>query len=195
MVPVRMSEENVRVNRFLALGHQMGGQPVRAGAAVENQKVAAGRGQLDARGVAAEMVRARPRSGDRPSRSPESYFHASAAPLRAVSIDTTLDTTVRARPTPLRRCSPIQRLQVLPARHFPPAARSAMPTATRRPPRRAIIRCRPPPLRLRQRAFNRYFRHAAFIQGSEHSRPKPPVARQHSGSVLDDRLIGKTATE
>jgi hypothetical protein len=30
-----MSEENVRVNGFLALGHQLGGQPVRAGAAIK----------------------------------------------------------------------------------------------------------------------------------------------------------------
>ena len=36
VIPVRMSEENVRVNGFLALGHQLGGQPVRAGAAVKN---------------------------------------------------------------------------------------------------------------------------------------------------------------
>jgi len=28
VIPVRMSEENVRVNDFLALGHQLGGQPV-----------------------------------------------------------------------------------------------------------------------------------------------------------------------
>ena len=54
----------------------------RAGAAVKDQKVAVGGGQLDARGIAAEMVRARSRGGDRPPRSPETYFHESAAPLR-----------------------------------------------------------------------------------------------------------------
>src|SRR6266516_6758054 len=85
VIPVRMSEENVRVNGFLALGHQRGGQPVRAGAAVKNQKVAVDGGQLDAGGIAAEVVRARPGSGDRPPRSPETYSHESAAPLGEAS--------------------------------------------------------------------------------------------------------------
>jgi hypothetical protein len=55
---------------------------VGAGAAVKNQKVAVGSGQLDAGGIAAEVVRARPGGGDRPPRSPETYSHESAAPLR-----------------------------------------------------------------------------------------------------------------
>src|SRR6476620_10422232 len=74
VIPVRMSEENVRVNGSLALGHQLGGQPVRAGAAVKNQKVAVGSGKLDARGIAAEVVRARPGGGDRPPRSPRNVL-------------------------------------------------------------------------------------------------------------------------
>src|ERR1700682_295785 len=85
VIPVRMSEENVRVYGFLALGHQLGGKPVRAGAAVKNQKVAFGGGQLDAGGIAAEVVRARPGGGDRPPRSPETYSHESAARLREAS--------------------------------------------------------------------------------------------------------------
>lgn len=82
VIPVRMSEENARANGSLALGHQLGGQPVGAGAAVKNQKVAVGSGQLDAGGIAAEVIRARPGGGDRPPRSPETYSHGSAAPLR-----------------------------------------------------------------------------------------------------------------
>ena len=75
----------VRVNGFPALGHQLAGQPMRAGAAVKNQKVAVGSGQLDAGGIAPEVVRARPGGGDRPPRSPETYSHESAAPLREAS--------------------------------------------------------------------------------------------------------------
>ena len=85
VIPVRMSEENVRVNGFLALGHQLGGQPARAGAAVKNQKIAVGSGQLDAGGITAEEVRVRPGGGDRPPRSPETYSHEFAAPLREAS--------------------------------------------------------------------------------------------------------------
>src|ERR1700731_1725523 len=75
VIPVRMSEEDVRANGSLALGHQLGGQPVRAGAAVKNQKVAVGSGQLDAGRIAAEVIRAGPGGGDRPPRSPEPYSH------------------------------------------------------------------------------------------------------------------------
>src|SRR5204862_4433390 len=82
VIPVRMSEENVRVNGSLASGHQLGSQPVCARAAVKNQKVTVGSGQLDAGGIAAEEVRARSGSGDRPPRAPETYSHGSAAPLR-----------------------------------------------------------------------------------------------------------------
>src|SRR5258708_5861541 len=45
-------------------------------------KRAVGSGQLDARGIAAEVVCARPGGGDRPPRSPETYSHEAAAPLR-----------------------------------------------------------------------------------------------------------------
>jgi hypothetical protein len=65
VIPVRMSEENARANGSLALGHQLGGQPVRAGAAVKNQKAAVGSGQLDAGRIAAEVIRAGPGGGDR----------------------------------------------------------------------------------------------------------------------------------
>ena len=81
VIPVRMAEENVRVDGFLALRHQLGGQPARTGAAVENKKIAVGSRQLDARGVAAEVVRARSGSGDRPSGTPETYFHEPAVPF------------------------------------------------------------------------------------------------------------------
>src|SRR4029077_13792174 len=93
VIPVRMSEENARRNGSLALGHQLGGQPVRAGAAVKNQKVAVGSGQLDARGIAAEVVCARPGGGDRPPRSPDTYSHEAVAPLREASFTETILTT------------------------------------------------------------------------------------------------------
>src|SRR6202158_5223423 len=79
VIPVRMSKENVRVNGFVALGHQRGGQPVRARAAVKNQKVTVGGGQLNAGGIAAEVVGTRPRGGNRSPRSPETYSHGPAA--------------------------------------------------------------------------------------------------------------------
>ena len=66
VIPVRMSKQNVRVNGFLALGHQLAGQPVYAGAAVKNQQAAVDSGQLDAGGIAAEVVGVRPGRGDRP---------------------------------------------------------------------------------------------------------------------------------
>src|SRR6202023_2199521 len=108
-----MSEENVRVNGFLAWGHQLGGQPLHACAAVKNQKVAVGSGHLDAGGIAAEVVRARPGRGDRPPRSPETYFHESAAPVRAASTDRKFDPTVGARPANCGGCARIQGLLVL----------------------------------------------------------------------------------
>src|ERR1051326_8704651 len=75
VIPVRMPEENVRVNGLLPLAHQSGAQLTRAGAAVKNQKVAVGRRQLDAGGIAAEVVCGRPGTGDRASCPPETYSH------------------------------------------------------------------------------------------------------------------------
>src|SRR6202030_3696916 len=40
VIPVRMSNENVRFEGFLASTHQRRGEPVRTGAAVKNQQVA-----------------------------------------------------------------------------------------------------------------------------------------------------------
>ena len=85
MIPVRISDKNARVNGFIALGHQLGCQRARAGAAVQNQQVAVGSSQLDTGGIAAEVVGARSGRGDRPPGSPETYFHESAAPLRAAA--------------------------------------------------------------------------------------------------------------
>src|SRR5450631_570302 len=87
VIPVRMSEENIRVDGLLASGHQIGGQRVSAGTAVENQKVAVGSGQFDAGGIAPEAVRVRPGGGDRAPRSPEAHSHELATLLRAASTD------------------------------------------------------------------------------------------------------------
>src|SRR5438270_12335343 len=81
VIPVRMHDENVRVNGFLALRHQLRGEPVRAGAAAKKQKVAVDSGKLDAGGVAAEVVRAWPEGGSLTHRSPETYSHHHADPL------------------------------------------------------------------------------------------------------------------
>jgi diguanylate cyclase (GGDEF)-like protein len=85
VIPVRVSQENVRVDGFLASGHQVGGEGPRAGAAIENQQVAVGGGQFDAGGVAAEAIRAWPGAGDRASCPPETYSHGSAPPSREQS--------------------------------------------------------------------------------------------------------------
>src|SRR6185295_3313513 len=81
VIPVRMSEEDVRVDGFLALSHQRGGEPACAGAAVKNQKLAVRRGELDAGRIAAEVVGVRPGGGDRPPRSPETYSHGASMQL------------------------------------------------------------------------------------------------------------------
>src|ERR1700686_4193212 len=80
VIPVRMPEENIRVDGLLASGHQIGGQRVSARTAVENQKFAVGSGQLDAGGIAPEAVRARPGGSDRAPRSPEAHSHELATP-------------------------------------------------------------------------------------------------------------------
>jgi hypothetical protein len=65
---------------FLPLSHQRGGEPVCAGAAVKNQKLAVGRGQLDAGRIAAEVVGAGPGWRSTP-RSPETYSHGASMQL------------------------------------------------------------------------------------------------------------------
>ncbi len=122
VIPVRMSEENVRVNGFLFLGHQLGGQPVDASAAVKNQKFAVGSGQLDARGVAAKVVRARSGGGDRPPRSPETYSHVSCS-FRAPSTDRKCNSIVLADPASWNgraraRSAGLARLRILRSNRF-----------------------------------------------------------------------------
>src|SRR5436190_4494240 len=75
VIPVGMPKENLRVDAFLSPGHQRGAQLARSGAAVEDQQIAVGGSQLDAGRVAAEVIRARPRRGDRTPRPPETYSH------------------------------------------------------------------------------------------------------------------------
>src|SRR5688500_19229873 len=70
VIPVRVPDEDVRFDGLLALGHQFRGQPVGAGAAIEYEEATGGGSQLDARGVASEVVGARSRSGDRPPGAP-----------------------------------------------------------------------------------------------------------------------------
>src|SRR5207302_1027225 len=80
VIPVRMAEKNVRIDGFLALGHQRRGEWMRAGAAVENQQVAVRCSQLDAGGVATEVIRGRPGRRDRSARSPKTYSHGLRLP-------------------------------------------------------------------------------------------------------------------
>src|SRR3954447_10049969 len=78
VVPVRVADENVRLDGLLALPHQLQGKPVRAGAAVKDQEIAITSGQLNTGGVAAKVVGGRPGRCNRTPRSPKTYPHACA---------------------------------------------------------------------------------------------------------------------
>jgi hypothetical protein len=75
VVPVRVADQHMTVNRPLARAEQVLAQLVDAGAAVDHQQGAGIGFDADAGGIAAVAHRARTGFGQRAAGSPETYFH------------------------------------------------------------------------------------------------------------------------
>src|SRR6266700_5483171 len=70
-----MAEQDGGGDWFGRVSHQVHAQQTGSGAAIENEALALLRHHFHARGVAAEVVGAHSRSGNRPPSSPETQFH------------------------------------------------------------------------------------------------------------------------